>query len=107
MGIADTPVVCANGNTFVDLGFPDADADIVKAGLVTRIDAMVRQRGISQAEARQRLGFLQPGIFRLLRGDLRQYSLERLPRLLTVLGRDIDTQLARSSPAANDSASLA
>ena len=62
----------------------------MKAELVTRIDAIVRQLGITQTEAGHMLGLSQPDVSRLLRGDFREYSLERLLRLLTALGRDID-----------------
>ena len=90
MTVSDTAVEPGSGNVFADLGLPDADAHLVKAGLVTRIDAIVRQRGITQAEAARQLGLSQPDVSRLLRGDFREYSLERLLRLLTALGRDID-----------------
>ena len=36
------------------------------------------------------VGLTQPDVSRLLRGDFREYSLERLFRLLTALGHDID-----------------
>ena len=90
MTVSETAVEAGSGNVFADLGLADADAHIVKAELVTRIDAIVRQRGITQAEAARLLGLSQPDVSRLLRGDFREYSLERLLRLLTALGRDID-----------------
>ncbi|MDE0254216.1 MAG: helix-turn-helix transcriptional regulator [Rhodospirillaceae bacterium] len=86
----DTAVERGSGNVFADLGFPDADAHLVKAELVSRIDDIVRQRGITQTEAARLLGLSQPDVSRLLRGDFREYSLERLFRLLTTLGRDIE-----------------
>ncbi len=90
MTVSETAVEAGSGNVFADLGLADADAHIVKAELVTRIDAIVRQRGITQTEAARLLGLSQPDVSRLLRGDFREYSLERLLRLLTALGRDID-----------------
>ena len=78
------------GNVFADLGHPGADAHLLKAELVSRIDAIVRQRGITRTEAGRLLALSQPDVSRLLRGDFREYSLERLFRLLTALGRDID-----------------
>ena len=90
MTVSETAVETGSDNVFADLGLADADAHIVKAEFVTRIDAIVRQRGITQAEAARLLGLSQPCVSRLLRGDFREYSLERLLRLLTVLGRDID-----------------
>ena len=90
MNASDSTVERSSGNAFADLDVPDAGAHLLKAELVSRIDTIVRQRGITQTEAARILGLSQPDISRLLRGDVRQYSLERLFRLLTALGRDID-----------------
>ena len=90
MEATDTTVERGSGNVFADLGFPDSDAHLVKAELVNRIDDIVRRRGITQTEAARLLGLSQPDVSRLLRGDFREYSLERLFRLLTTLGRDVD-----------------
>ena len=90
MNTSDSTVERGSGNVFADLDLPDADAHLLKAELVSRIDTIVRQRGITQTEAARILGLTQPDVSRLLRGDFRQYSLERLFRLLTALGRDID-----------------
>ena len=89
-GPTDSTVRRSGANVFADLGLPDADAHLVKAELVSRIDAIVRQRSITQTEAARLLGLSHPDVSRLLRGDFREYSLERLLRLLTMLGRDID-----------------
>ena len=40
-----------SGNVFADLGRPDAEAHMLKAELVTRIDKIVRQRGFKEVEA--------------------------------------------------------
>ena len=88
----DMAVERGSGNVFADLDLPDADAHLVKAGLVSRIDDIVRKRGITRTEAARLLGLTPPDVSRLLRGDFREYSLERLFRLLTALGRDIDSQ---------------
>ena len=90
MNASDSTIERSSGNVFADLDVPDADAHLLKAELVSRIDTIVRQRGITQTEAARILGLSQPDVSRLLRGDFRQYSLERLFRLLTSLGRDID-----------------
>ena len=90
MTTSDSTVERGTGNVFADLGLSDVDAHLVKAELVSRIDAIIRQHGITQTEAGRLLGLSQPDVSRLLRGDFREYSLERLFRLLTALGRDID-----------------
>ncbi|MCY4080306.1 MAG: helix-turn-helix transcriptional regulator [Caldilineaceae bacterium] len=78
------------GNVFADLGRPDAEAHLLKAQLVTRIEKIIRQRKLKQVEAAAILGLSQPDVSRLLRGNFREYSVERLLRLLTALGRDIE-----------------
>jgi predicted XRE-type DNA-binding protein len=79
-----------SGNVFADLGRPDADIHLLKAELATRIDEIIRKRRLTQAEAAVLLGLSQPDVSRLLRGRFRDYSVERLLRLLTALGRDVE-----------------
>ena len=85
-----------SGNVFADLGLPDAEAHLLKAQLVTRIDEIIRRRGLKQVEAAKLLGLSQPDVSRLLRGDFREYSMERLLRLLTALGRDVNIVIRES-----------
>lgn len=79
-----------SGNVFADLGRPDAEAHLLKAKLVARIDEIIRQRGLKQVEAAKMLGLSQPDVSRLLRGSFRAYSVERLLRLVMALGRDVE-----------------
>ncbi len=85
-------------NVFADLARPDAEAHLLKADLVTRIDKIIRQRGLKQVEAAKLLGLSQPDVSRLLRGNFREYSLERLLRLLTALGRDVEIVIREPQP---------
>ncbi|MGH8224171.1 MAG: helix-turn-helix domain-containing protein [Woeseiaceae bacterium] len=80
----------SSGNVFADLNLPEADVQLLKADLVTRIDAIIRQRRLTQLEAAKVLGLSQPDVSRLLRGNFREYSVDRLLRLLTALGRDVE-----------------
>lgn len=86
----DAKIERSSGNVFADLGLPDAETHLLKAELVTRIDRIIRQRGLKQVEAASLLGLTQPDVSRLMRGNFREYSVERLLRLLTALGRDVD-----------------
>ncbi len=90
MKTEEMKVTRGSGNVFADLERPDAEAHLLKADLVTRIDKIVRQRGFKQVEAAKLLGLSQPDVSRLLRGSFREYSIERLLRLLTALGRDVE-----------------
>ena len=87
-----------SGNAFADLGRPDAEAHLLKAELVIRIDKIIRQRGLKQVEAAKLLGLSQPDVSRLLRGSFREYSVERLLRLLTALGRDVEIVIREPRP---------
>ena len=100
MTVSETTIEPGIANVFADLGLPDADVHLVKVERVTRIDAIVRQRGITQAETGRLLGLARRDVSRLLRGDFREYSLERLLCLLTALGRDVDVVIRQPrSPA--------
>ncbi|MDE0109350.1 MAG: helix-turn-helix transcriptional regulator [Bryobacterales bacterium] len=80
----------SSGNVFADLGLPDANSHMLKAEIVSRIDKIIRERKLKQVEAAKLLGLSQPDVSRLLRGSFREYSLERLLRLLARLGHDVD-----------------
>lgn len=77
-------------NIFADLGLPHAEEHLVKAGLVYKIDTLIKQRGIKQVEAAELLGVKQPDISNMLRGEFRQFSVERLLRFLVALGQDVE-----------------
>ena len=79
-----------SNNVFADVALPGAKTHLLKAELVARIDNIIRQRGLKQVEAAKLLGLSQPDVSRLLRGDFRDFSMERLLRLLTALGRDVE-----------------
>lgn len=86
----DERIERGSGNVYADLGRPDAEAQLLKAELVSRIDAIVRERRMTQAQAAAAICLSQPDVSRLLRGNFRDYSMERLLRLLMALGRDVE-----------------
>lgn len=79
-----------SGNVFADIGLPNAEEHLVKAKLVFKIDALMRERGLKQIEAADLLGVKQPDISKMLRGDFRQFSVDRLLRFLVALGQDVE-----------------
>ena len=80
----------SSGNVFADLGFPQAEEMMTKAVLAHRISGIIKERGLTQAEAAKALGVDQPKISALRRGRLSGFSLERLLRFLLLLGRDVE-----------------
>ncbi len=86
----ETTVVRGTGNVFADLGYADADTHLLKAGLVSRIQDVISDHKLTQTEAAKRMGVSQPDVSRLLKGQFREISVERLMRMLTKLGCDVD-----------------
>lgn len=91
----EIPVERGSGNVFADLGRADADTHLLKAELVARIDAIIRRRRLTQAQAATLLGLSQPDVSRLLRGGFRDFSVERLLRLLMALGQDVEITIRK------------
>ncbi len=77
-------------NVFADLGFADADSHLIKAQLVNRISEAISDRKITQTAASRVIGMSQPDLSRLLKGQFRDVSIERLMRVLTRLGCEVD-----------------
>ena len=76
-------------NVFRDIGVPNAEEHLVKAQLVFKIDTIMKQRRLKQAEAAALLGIRQPDVSKMLRGEFRQFSVERLLRFLVALDQDV------------------
>jgi predicted XRE-type DNA-binding protein len=79
-----------SANIFKDLGFPNAEEHLVKAQLVFKIDSIMKERRLKQVEAANLFGIRQPDVSKMLRGDFRQFSVERLLRFLVALGQDVE-----------------
>jgi len=77
-------------NVFEDIGVPNAEEHFVKAQLVYKIDTIMKQRGMKQVAAANVLGVRQPDVSKMLRGEFRQFSVERLLRFLVALNQDVD-----------------
>jgi len=80
----------SSGNIFADIGLPNAEVHLVKAGLVVQLGLLIKARKLTQTAAAKRLGVKQPDLSNILRGRFRGYSVERLMRMLTVFEQDID-----------------
>ncbi len=65
-----------SGNVFADLGLANAEEQLAKAELASRINQAIRQRRLTQAAAAELLGIDQPKVSRLLRGYLTNFSAE-------------------------------
>ena len=77
-------------NVFKDIGVPNPEEHLVKAQLVFRIDGIIKKRRLKQVEAADLLGIRQPDVSKMLRGEFRQFSVERLLRFLVALNQDVE-----------------
>ena len=79
----------SSGNVFADLGLPNPEEALAKAELAHKIILLIRKRGLTQIQAAKVLGVDQPKVSALIRGNLTDFSIERLMRFLLRLGQDI------------------
>jgi predicted XRE-type DNA-binding protein len=77
-------------NVFKDIGVPNSEEHLVKAQLVFKIDTILKARGLKQVEAAVLFGVRQPDVSKMLRGEFRQFSVERLLRFLVALDQDVE-----------------
>jgi len=86
----DIPVTPGSGNVFADMGLPEAEEELTKAQLASHIRQVIKRQHLTQVAAAALLGIDQPKVSALMNGRLANFSSERLMRLLTELGQDVD-----------------
>jgi len=79
-----------NRNVFKEIAVPNALEHLVKAQLAFKIDAIMKDRGLKQVEAADLFRVRQPDVSKMLRGEFRQFSVERLLRFLVALDQDVE-----------------
>ena len=87
----------SSGNVFADLGFPHSEQELVKAKLTEQIYRLLKDRGLTQAEAAKLLGTTQPQVSALMRCRPVSVSVGRLIEFLTILGQDVEVTVKPSS----------
>src|SRR5215207_889680 len=74
----DLTITRGSDNVFADIGVADAEEHAIKARVVMLIRHLMQQKGLSQTAAAARIKISQPDLSKLLRGQFRGFSLERL-----------------------------
>ncbi len=91
-----------SGNVFADIGLPDPETHLVKAHLVRQIGKLIDEAGLTQTEAAERMAMSQPDVSKMLKGQFRPISVERLMNCIVALGQsvtiDIGPPKRRSAP---------
>jgi predicted XRE-type DNA-binding protein len=86
----------SGGNVFADLGLPNPEQEVMKAELTLQIYRIIKQRGMTQAEAAKALGTKQPHVSLLMRNRAGSFSVGRLMEFLTALGQDVEVAVTPS-----------
>lgn len=88
-----------SGNVFADLGLPNPEQELLKARLTLQIYKIVKERGLTQAQAGVILGIKQPQVSALMRNRAGNFSVGRLMEFLTALGQDVEITVRRTRKA--------
>ena len=83
-------VVVSSGNVFADLGYANSAEHQIKARLVSKIAARIKQLKLNQAQAAKKLSIDQPKISAMLRGHFRGFSVYRLMQFVSDLGNEVE-----------------
>ena len=87
------------GNIFADLGLPNPELALAKAALSIKIEDIIQERGLTQAQAAKLMGLTQPNVSDILRGHMDGFTLDRLVPLPGSTGsRDRDRCPASKGP---------
>lgn len=89
----DTSIFVGSSNVFRDLHLPDAEELLAKAELALQIYRLIKNAGLNQTQAAKRLGTDRARVSNLMRGQLKEFSMERLFHFLNKLGQDVEVQI--------------
>jgi predicted XRE-type DNA-binding protein len=89
----DRRIRVGSGNVFRDLGRPDAEEAFAKMEIAFRIHTLIERMGLNQTQAADRLGTDRARVSNLVRGRLKEFSLERLFHFLNKLDQDVDVTI--------------
>lgn len=92
----DERITPGSGNVFVDLGFDEAEAQVMalRAELMIRLSERLKSQGWTQAEAAKHLRITQPRVSKLTKGVWRDFSLDMLLTLAARAGLHLELRLA-------------
>ena len=95
--LGDIEYTESSGNVFADLGIPNPEEALAKAEIAMKIHDIIKKKRLTQVKAAKILKISQPKVSLLLRGYLKDFSLERLLRFLNDLGQDVYISIVPSS----------
>jgi len=85
----------SSGNVYADIGFPGPVEAQAKAELARKLGNIIKHRHLNQNATAKLLGIDQPKVSRLLRGQLKEFSMTRLLGFMLLLDRDIEIHIKK------------
>ena len=85
----------SSGNVYLDIGFSEPVEAQAKAELARKLGSIISHRHLSQTATAKLLGIDQPKVSRLLRGQLKEFSMTRLMGFMLRLDRDIEIHIKK------------
>ncbi|MEA3410139.1 MAG: helix-turn-helix transcriptional regulator [Pseudomonadota bacterium] len=85
----------SSGNVFADIGMAEPVESLAKAELARKVGSIIKHRHLNQTEAAKLLGIDQPKVSRLLRGQLKEFSMTKLLDFMLRLDRDIEIRIKK------------
>jgi predicted XRE-type DNA-binding protein len=96
MSAKDRKITKSSGNVFIDLGFDEAEAQVLtlRAELMIELERQIRTRRLTQVAASELLGVSQSRVSDLVRGKTDKFSLDMLVLFAAKLGKPAKIKLA-------------
>jgi predicted XRE-type DNA-binding protein len=85
----DSRPIVGSGDFLKDRGYLDPDEMRLKFALANEIALIVEERGLKQAEAAKLAELSQSDVSRIVNGIVKDYSVYRLMRIVTKLGKNV------------------
>ena len=83
----------SSGNVFADLGLPNAGQEMLKTELTMQVHRLLKQSGMTQADAAKLLRTTQKQVCALMGLKPVAVSVGRLMEFLTILGQDVHVRV--------------
>jgi len=87
----------SSGNVFSDIGIEESAEALAKSELARNIANIIKARNLTQIKAAKLLSIDQPKVSRLVRGQLKEFSIGTLLNFILEFDRDIEIVIAKRS----------
>ena len=93
--MTDEPLelIHGSGNVFADFGYPNADAEQLKALLATEIIGILDDRTLTVRKAEEITGIAAADFSRIRKAKLDRFTIDRLMTILNRLDQDVNVQV--------------